>query len=233
MTESVNSVSVVVVAAGNSSRMGGINKQFLFFGETPVLVHTLRAFCTLPEIGEIIVVTRAEDCNAVASMLDTHAITKVKAIVPGGQSRQESVCLGLAHVGADKVLIHDGARPFVTKQEILDVIAALYECDAAVVGVPVKDTVKRVNPDGTVIETVPRNELMAVMTPQGFTTSVIQKAYQKANADGVALTDDTSAAEYAGVPVRVLLGSYQNIKITTPEDISHGEAICRERGLCE
>ncbi len=233
MTENHNAISVVVVAAGNSSRMGGINKQFLSFGETPVLVHTLRAFSSLPEIGEIILVTRAEDIATVQPMLDAYEIKKVRTIVPGGASRQASVCRGLEQVSADQVLIHDGARPFVTKQEILDVIAALEKCDAAVVGVPVKDTVKRVKPDGTVIETVPREELMAVMTPQGFTASVIRDAYQKANADGVALTDDTSAAEYAGVPVKVIQGSYENIKITTPEDILHGEAIFRERGLCE
>ncbi|MBR5152964.1 MAG: 2-C-methyl-D-erythritol 4-phosphate cytidylyltransferase [Clostridia bacterium] len=230
MSENNATISVVIVAAGNSSRMGGVNKQFLFLGKTPVLVHSLRIFDNLSEIGEIILVTRSDDMDAVKSMLTAYDIKKVKTVVPGGASRQESVCIGLEAVACNQVLIHDGARPFASKTEILDVIDALKTYDAAVVGVPVKDTIKRVTNDGIVVETVPRDELVAVMTPQGFRTSVIREAYEKANADKILLTDDTSAAEYIGVPVKVIQGSYENIKITTPEDILYGEAICRERG---
>ncbi len=221
--------SLVVVAAGNSSRMGGENKQFLLVDEKPVLAHTLLAFDYLSEITEIVVVTRERDILTVGDMVKEFGITKVKAIIPGGESRQESVCLGLNHVNEEKVLIHDGARPFVSEKTICDLLHALEGCDAAVPGVPVKDTVKRVNADSEIIETVERHDLYAAQTPQGFTTKMILSAHQKVQEDGVAVTDDASVAEYVGIPVKMVKGDYRNIKITTPDDILFAEAICAGR----
>ncbi|MEE1014013.1 MAG: 2-C-methyl-D-erythritol 4-phosphate cytidylyltransferase [Clostridia bacterium] len=224
------SASLVVVAAGNSSRMGSAgNKQFLLLEGQPILAHTLQAFDFLPEISEIIVVTREEDILLVNDLVRDYDIRKVKAVIPGGTTRQESVVCGLHEVHEGRVLIHDGARPFVTEEEIYRVLDALDDYDAAIPGVPVKDTVKRVNSQGEVAETLHREELIAVLTPQGFVTERILAAHTRAKADGVVVTDDASVAEYAGIPVKLVPGTYQNIKITTPEDMVLAEAILGAR----
>lgn len=217
--------SVVVVAAGNSSRMNGVNKQELLLGGKPVLIHTLQAFEKIPQISEMILVTRKDAVTTVRKAIQAFGVTKVKAILPGGATRQESVRIGLQSVSEEKVLIHDGARPFVTTAVITEVLQTLRSCDAAVPGVPLKDTVKQISVDGTVVRTVSREELAAVQTPQGFTTSVIIAAHQKAEEDGFCVTDDASVAEYLGVKVCITKGDYYNIKITTPEDILLSTAI--------
>ena len=222
--------SVLVVAAGNSSRMGEKgNKQFLCLKDKPVLAYTLAVFEGLEEVSEIIVATRTEDIPAVKALAENYAISKLKAVVSGGKTRQESVFLGLKAVNEEYVLIHDGARPFVTEEEIKAVLEALSDYDAALPGVPVKDTIKRVDENGEAVETLQREELMAVQTPQGFRTKVIFDAHKKVSDDGVAVTDDASVAEYMGIPVKVVKGSYQNIKITTPEDLVLAQAILSER----
>lgn len=227
---SKKSASLVVVAAGNSSRMGNTgNKQFLMLEGQPVLAHTLQAFDFLPEISEIIVVTREEDILLVNDLVKDYGIRKVKAVIPGGTTRQESVVCGIREAHESMVLIHDGARPFVTEEEIYRVLDALDDYAAVIPGVPVKDTVKRVNPQSEVTETLQREELMAVQTPQGFVTEQILAAHQKAKEDRISVTDDASVAEYAGIRVKIVPGSYENIKITTPEDIILAEAILGER----
>ena len=227
---SEKSASLVVVAAGNSSRMGNAgNKQFLMLEGQPVLAHTLQAFDFLPEISEIIVVTREEDILLVNDLVRDYGVRKVKAVILGGETRQESVVCGLHEVHESMVLIHDGARPFVTEEEIYRVLDALDDYDAVIPGVPVKDTVKRVNSQGEVVETLHREELMAVQTPQGFVTERILAAHAQAKTDSIAVTDDASVAEYAGIPVKLVPGSYQNIKITTPQDVILAEAILGER----
>lgn len=222
--------TVLVVAAGNSSRMGeNVNKQFLCIKNKPVLAYTLEAFEVLEEVYEIVVVTRTEDIPAVKALAEEYGINKVTAVISGGKTRQESVYLGLQSVKEEHVLIHDGARPFVTDQEIKDVLEALVSYDAALPAVPLKDTIKRVNADYEAVETLQREALMAVQTPQGFRTKMIFDAHAKVREDGVAVTDDASIAEYMGIPVKIVKGSYQNIKITTPEDILLAEAILSER----
>ena len=219
--------SVIVLAAGNSTRMGkDINKQLLTIGEKPLLIHTLSAFA-MDEISEIIIVTRKEEITLISDMVKEYGIEKIKAIVAGGATRQESVCCGLAQVENHKVLIHDGARPFVSKKEILAVLGALATYQGAIPAVPVKDTIKAME-DGVVKETLPRESLMAVQTPQGFHTDVIRMAHQKAKADGVAVTDDASVLEHAKIPVKIVEGDYRNIKITTPEDMLFANAIYKE-----
>lgn len=223
------SASVVVVAAGNSTRMGGTNKQFLCLKRKPILAYTLEVFDSLPEIQEIIVVTRKEDIVAVKALAEKYRIQKIKNILPGGRTRQESVVCGLKAVQEERVLIHDGARPFVTKEEVKRVLDALMDSDAALPVVAVKDTVKRINPKGRVLKTLKREELIAAQTPQGFRTAVIRAAHQKAKQDGIEGTDDASVAEYAGVPVQTVAGSYENIKITTPEDLTLAKAVLKGR----
>ena len=224
-----NQASAVIAAAGNSTRMGGkTSKQFLLLDGMPVLAHTLLTFSALPEITEIIVVTRTEDILTVQDMVKEFSIPKIKAVLPGGDTRQESVFCGISHATEERVLIHDGARPFVTPEEIRSLLLALNSCPAAALGVPVKDTVKRVGTDGLVAETLPREELWQIQTPQGFVTSEILSAHKKATEDGVSVTDDCALAEYIGIPVRIVAGSYRNIKITTPEDIILAEAFTKE-----
>lgn len=224
-------VSLIVLAAGNSSRMDGCNKQVMILDdEKPVLVHTLQAFVKIASIQEIIVVTREQDIILIGDMLKNfHVNEKVKAIVPGGATRQDSVIAGLQHVTGEKVLIHDGARPFVTETMVDSLIRVLVDADAVIPGVPVKDTIKRKKDSNEVLETLPREDLIAVQTPQGFTTRMIVDAHQKAREDGVLVTDDASVAEYAGISVKIISGDYQNIKITTPDDILIANAICMGR----
>ncbi len=221
--------SALIAAAGNSTRMGGNNKQFLIFEGMPVLAHTLLTFSAMPEITEVVIVTREDDILTVQDLVKEFSIPKVKAVIPGGDTRQESVFLGLRHVTNDRVLIHDGARPFVTQEEIRNLLDVLDSCPAAALGVPVKDTVKRITKDGLVAETLPRDELWQIQTPQGFVTSEILAAHEQAAKDGVLVTDDCALAEYIGIPVKIVTGSYRNIKITTPEDLPLAEAFSRKR----
>ncbi len=216
--------AALIPAAGNSTRMGGSNKQFLIFEGKPVLAHTLSTFSAMPEITEVVIVTRNEDIPVVENLVKEFSIPKVKAVVSGGDTRQASVFAGLLHITEDIVLIHDGARPFVKEEEIRQLLEILTSCPAAALGVPVKDTVKRVAQNGLVTETLPREELWQIQTPQGFRTKEILSAHQKAAEQGVSVTDDCALAEYIELPVRIVPGSYRNIKITTPEDIPLAEA---------
>jgi 2-C-methyl-D-erythritol 4-phosphate cytidylyltransferase/2-C-methyl-D-erythritol 2,4-cyclodiphosphate synthase len=162
-----------------------------------------------------------------------YGLTKVSAIVPGGRERQDSVRCGLSAVSSTSqiVVIHDAARPFITCQAISDSVAAAREHGAAVVAVPEVDTVKS-SLDGAFVEsTLQRERLWAVQTPQTFKKEIIEAAFDKAGRDGFTGTDDASLVERMGVPVKIVMGSYQNIKVTTPSDIPIAEAILKERGL--
>lgn len=217
--DKTSSVSVVIAAAGMSSRMNGINKQFLLLEGIPVLARTLSVFDSINEIDEIIIVVQESEILVVSDLVKDFNIKKIKAIVPGGITRQQSVLNGLDHVTSQKVLIHDGARPFVSQNEILNVISALDTNDAAAVGVKAKDTIKRINRNNMIIETLNRDELIQIQTPQGFKTDIILSAHKKAVTEGVEVTDDCALAELRGINVKILYGSYNNIKITTPEDV--------------
>ncbi len=222
--KNMQTASALIAAAGNSTRMGGNNKQFLTFGGKPVLAHTLLTFSSIPEIAEIIIVTRKEDIPAVEALTKEFRIPKVTAIIPGGDTRQASVCAGLHHVTEPLVLIHDGARPFVKEAEIRALMDTLISYPAAALGVPAKDTIKRVSSDGLITETLPREELVQIQTPQGFVTETIISAHKTAVENGISATDDCALAECMNIPVKVVPGSYENIKITTPEDIPLAEA---------
>ena len=219
--------TAIVLAGGTGKRMHShIHKQYLTLAGKPVLYYALKAF-EESDITDIILVTGAdEEAYCKRKIIDKYHIGKVKAIVPGGVERYHSVYAGLcAAEGADYVLIHDGARPLVTADIISRSIACVREGDSCVVGMPVKDTIKVVGADGFAKETPERSSLWQVQTPQTFPYGRIRKAYEKVMAQGdSAVTDDAMMLETAfGEQVRVIEGSYQNLKITTPEDIMAAE----------
>ncbi len=222
--------SAVVPAAGRSNRMGE-DKILLPIGEVPVLLRTLRTLEACPYITEIIVVTREDLIVPVAQLCKDAALLKVRKVVVGGENRTASVLAGLREVdsNAQLIAIHDGARPLVTEEIINETVLRAAQCGAASPAVPVKDTIKRAVA-GTVVDTPDRSELYAVQTPQVFEHGLILGALEKAAADGVELTDDCAAVERLGVPVQLTMGSYENIKLTTPSDLAVAEAILEGRG---
>lgn len=217
----------VIVAAGNGTRMNAdTNKQFILIDGVPVLAHTLLRFQEAETIDEIVVVTRGEDIITVSDIVREFDITKVKNIISGGETRQDSVKCGLNIISDhDIVAIHDGARPFVSQDKINVLVSAAEMCGAVAPAVPVKDTVKVVDENGMVLRTPDRNTLRLIQTPQVFKANLIKNAYDLAEKDGLVGTDDCSVAEYAQIPITLIDGEYTNIKITTPEDLPIAEAI--------
>lgn len=217
--ETEQKVPVIVVAAGSSTRMGA-NKQLMELGGIPVIIRTLKAFEKNDNISNIILVVRADDLFQMQSLCESYKISKLSDIVCGGNTRQESVLNGFSRLckNCEKVLIHDGARPFVTDNIIYAVINGLKSFSACGCAVKLKDTIKQVDKDGKVLKTVPREDLVSIQTPQGVTVSEYLKAVE--NTDVSLFTDDTSIMEAAGYSVGVVEGSYKNIKITTKEDIA-------------
>lgn len=222
--------TAVVPAAGSSTRMGE-DKLLLPLGEMPVILRSLRALEDSPYITEIILVTREEQIVPLSQLCRDAALTKVTKVVVGGESRTDSVLAGLreADPRAELIAIHDGARPLVTAEIIAAAVEKAAERGAAAPAVPVKDTVKRAV-NGVVTATPDRSELFAVQTPQVFEHGLILGALEKAKQDGAVLTDDCAAVERIGMPVCLTEGSYENIKLTTPEDLAVAEAILERRG---
>jgi 2-C-methyl-D-erythritol 4-phosphate cytidylyltransferase len=202
----------VIVSAGKGLRfMGGKKKQFTFLGGKPILAHTLEKFETCPLIRSIHLVVGQEDMDyCLKEIIEKNKFQKVSKIVPGGKRRQESVKNGIDALPKDTdiVAIHDGVRPFVTQAMIEDSIHSAGRYGAVILAMPVKETIKISNSDGTVLK-----------TPQTFQVNVIKEAYYRATEDGFIGTDDASLVERLGVKVHILLGSYTNIKITTLEDL--------------
>ncbi|MFO7295383.1 MAG: 2-C-methyl-D-erythritol 4-phosphate cytidylyltransferase [Caldicoprobacter sp.] len=215
----------IVVAAGQGKRMGtDVSKQYLLLDDKPVVVHALRAFDEQPAIEAIVLVVAPSDVKRVKdSIVSEYEFKKPVLVVEGGQERQQSVYNGLKALGelgdVDIVVIHDGVRPFVTEQMIQDSILAADRYGAAVVGVPVKDTIKKVDDEQFVICTPQRSQLWLVQTPQAFKYRLIWEAHEKAVQDGFCGTDDAVLVERLGHPVKMVMGSYCNIKITTREDL--------------
>ncbi len=220
---------VIVVAAGSSLRMQGNAKQFVNLCGKPAIIHTLSAFESSPQISRIILVTKQEYINEMQLLAQKYMITKLSDIVEGGNNRQESVKCGLSRLADEKyVLIHDGARPLVSEEVILRVCVALNDADGVVCAVPVKDTVKRVEANGFVEQTINRQSLYCVQTPQGVNVEKYKEALSVA--DSTLFTDDASILESANMSVKVVMGDYSNIKLTTPEDISLAEYYLEKRG---
>lgn len=218
----------VIVAAGSASRMGGIDKVMAPLGGVPMIARTVKAFQESDVISEIVVVTR-EDL-IVPIMHLCAGMDKVRAVVRGGENRQESVHLGLNALSPRCRLaaIHDGARPLVTWQVIDRVVRAANSYGAAAPGVPLKDTVKSVK-GGVVLSTPDRASLRAVQTPQVFDYDLLRGALKKARQEGAVLTDDCSAVERIGMAVKIVEGDEDNLKITTPGDLRLARLLLEER----
>ena len=217
----------VIVAAGNASRMGGIDKVMAELKGEPMIVRTVRTFQDCDAISEIVIVTRPDLIQPISKLC--RDMPKVKAVVAGGKSRQESVHLGLNTL-SDKVklaAIQDGARPLITWQVIDRAVRAANSYGAAVPCVPVKDTIK-VGEGGVVTSTPDRATLFAAQTPQVFDFDLLRAALKKADLDGFSVTDDASAVEYLGMKVKIVDGDERNIKVTTPMDLKIAEMLLEE-----
>lgn len=219
-------VSVIIAAAGSAVRMGGVNKQYIEIGGMSVLARSAKAFERNAYADEIIIAVRpGDEENCRQAIVEKYGLKKVKEIVAGGAERQFSVMKALEHISEDAqiVLVHDGARPFVTQRLIHDIIDAANDAGAAVPCVEVKDTIK-VTEDGFVAETPERATLRAVQTPQGFDAALLKEAYRRViGEERRTVTDDASVVEAYGHEVAVVASDLGNVKITTPEDVHAAE----------
>lgn len=217
-------VEALIVAAGKGIRFGeGRKKQFQLLLGKPLLSHTLDKFESCPSIQSILLVVSQEDMTyCLKEVVEKYSYKKISQLIPGGKRRQESVKNGIDYLSEDTdiVVIHDGVRPLVTTEMIEDSIRCANRFGAVVFGVPVKDTVKMVEKDGTVLKTLDREYIWLIQTPQAFNVDIIKKAYQKAQGEGFLGTDDSTLVERLGIKVHILPGSFTNIKVTTPEDLA-------------
>ncbi|MCL6634821.1 MAG: 2-C-methyl-D-erythritol 4-phosphate cytidylyltransferase [Peptococcaceae bacterium] len=222
-------VAAVVPAAGSGSRMGlETKKQYLPLAGIPVLGHVLKALEASPVIqGVVVVAGSGEEEYCRLAVIDKLGIRKVKAIVPGGKERQDSVYSGLLALSPAPgiVVVHDGARPLLSAGWLEAVVKAAEEHGAATLAVPVKETVKLAGEGGFVARTVPRERLWLAQTPQAFRYGIILEAHRRARREHFTGTDDAALVEQLGLPVKIVPGSYENIKITTPEDLLLASAI--------
>ncbi|MGE8081773.1 2-C-methyl-D-erythritol 4-phosphate cytidylyltransferase [Peribacillus loiseleuriae] len=221
---------VVIPAAGQGKRMkAGKNKLFIELIDTPIIVYTLQVFDRDPDCKRIILTINPEEESIFTSLIEQYGIKKVTKLVPGGKERQQSVFNGVKEIKEDGlVLVHDGARPFIDHSLIKRLTEAASSHGGAIVAVPVKDTIKKVK-ENMVIETVERSSLWAVQTPQAFRVSILKKAHEEAEKDDYLGTDDASLLERTGQPVVIIEGDYDNIKITTQEDLYFAEAILHKK----
>ncbi len=217
-------VTAIITAAGSSSRMGGLDKILAPLRGRPVLTYSLKAFQEHPDIKAIVVVASKSNMQAVQSLCNE--FSKVTDIVSGGDSRAESVAAGFNMVRTKQVLIHDGARPLVSKEIIDRVIEGLKTNKASAAAMPVKDTIKSVDEFGMVTATLKRDGLMAMQTPQGFDSETYENALS-GRTDISGFTDDCALVESSGVKVNCVAGDYKNIKITTAEDLLVAETFLK------
>jgi 2-C-methyl-D-erythritol 4-phosphate cytidylyltransferase len=229
----MSKISAVVLAAGQGKRMNSpVAKQYLTLKEKPILYYSLKAF-EKSSVDEIILVTGAgqvEYCDV--NVVKKYRLNKVTQIIEGGAERYDSVYRALTAIGqTDYVLIHDGARPFISAGLIETMIREVIELKACILGTPVKETIKVVDSKGFITATPDRNNLWAAQTPQAFEFQAIKKAYDMLYQDitRTNITDDAMVYEaYMKKPVKMLSGDYNNLKITTPEDLSQAEALANE-----
>lgn len=232
-------VTAIIVAGGKGERMGTpYNKIFAEINGHPMISYTLEAFELCPFISEIIITTREEDIIGIGELVEDFEFQKVKTIVSGGKTRSDSVLCGLREISStdfldftetsklsktsnypDYVAIHDAARPLITPQLIEKVVDEAFDCPATALGCKVKDTIKIVNKTMEIIDTPARDNMFIIQTPQVFEYSVIKSAYDMWLQAPFPATDDCMLVEKMGVPIKVVLGSYENIKITTKEDL--------------
>ena len=218
----------VIVAAGSASRMGGIDKVMAPLGGEPMILRTVRAFEDCETVKEIVIVTREDLIGPIAELCS--GFTKIRSVVQGGSSRQESVKLGLLALSKEVRLaaVHDGARPLVSGELIDKVIRAAHSYGAAAPAIPVKDTIK-IFEGGFIAATPDRSTLRAVQTPQVMDRDLLLGALEKAEQEGTSLTDDCSAVEHIGMRVRLVEGEERNLKVTTPLDLKIAELLLEEK----
>jgi 2-C-methyl-D-erythritol 4-phosphate cytidylyltransferase len=216
-------VGAIITAAGNSQRMGGIDKIFTLLGGKPLIARTVGVFQQCEVIDQIIIVLNQQNLERGKQLVADQGWNKVSDICPGGERRQDSVVSGLNHLkDCHWVIIHDGARPLVTEKLIRSGLAEAEDSGGAIAAVPVNDTIKMVDSDRFVIGTPPRQNLSAVQTPQVFRFEIIDTAYRQAQAE---VTDDATLVEQNGHKVKLYTGSYDNIKVTTPADLALAEIL--------
>lgn len=226
-----DNIVAVVPAAGLGKRLGpGTNKPFLSLLDKPIIIWTLEALSSVSEISEIIPVFRESDMESGIALCERYKLSKVKRIAPGGKERQDSVYNGLRLLQSDTgiVVIHDGARPLIESSLVKQAIADIEGFDGVIAGVPVKDTIKEV--ENTIVKkTIKRGSLWSIQTPQVFRYGSIMDAYARAMEEGFYSTDDSALMERTGCRIRLVIGSYNNIKVTTPDDIPVAEMLLRKR----
>lgn len=217
----------VIVAGGSGSRMGTETpKQFLPIGNAPILMHTIKRFFTSNELVNIILVLPMEQIDRWHQLCEKYSFSIPHLIVPGGKNRFQSVRNGLNSIGVNEglVAIHDGVRPFISKRIIEETFAVAEKTGNAIAAVELKDSIRLIDKKGN--KTVQREDYRIIQTPQSFKISQIRDAFHKAENDQ--FTDDASVAEAAGYAIELVEGSYENIKITTPEDLAMAEAILKK-----
>ncbi len=220
-------VGAVIAAAGESQRMEGLDKILAPLGGKLILARVVSVFQSCELIDEIAIVLARKNLTLGRGLVEGQGFSKVSGVYEGGCRRQDSVKIGLKKLNdCEWVVIHDGARPLVTHDLIRRGLAAARETGAAVAAVPATDTIKAAGEDMLVRVTPPRHEIWAVQTPQVFRFDVIERAYREVNAE---VTDDASLVEKLGYPVKLYLGAYDNIKITTPLDLFLAEALFQKR----
>lgn len=223
-------VTAIFPAAGQGRRMElGVNKVFLELCGKPILLHTLQAFSACAAIDDMIVIVAPDEVPVVEALLENATGLKPYKVAAGGKERQYSIAGALQMLSprAEVVLVHDGARPLADAPLIERVIEAARRDGAAVAGVPEKNTIKVVDAAGRIVSTPDRRLLWSIQTPQGFRRDVLLEAYARAQAEGFLGTDDASLVERLGTEVKVVMGAYNNLKITTPEDMVVAEAFVR------
>jgi len=216
--DSQQQAGVVIVAAGSSRRMGGVDKVFALLEGKPLLGRVISVFQRCNLIDQIVMVVGKQNLGKCQQLVTEQGWSKVTDVCAGGRRRQDSVVAGLSRLShCQWVVIHDGARPLVTEGLIERGLEAARETGAAVAAVPVTDTIKVAGEDRIVRETPPRGDLWAVQTPQVFRFDIITEAYRRVEAE---VTDDASLVEQLGYKIKLYMGSYDNIKITTPDDLA-------------
>lgn len=225
-------VVAIIPAAGAGQRMGGpIEKQFLRLRGIPVLAHTLKAFDQSPEVDGVVIVVGARQRQVLKKkVLGPHPCEKLLRVVTGGPKRQDSVARGLEAVPSEceLVVVHDGARPLVSVELLGSVLGAADSYGAALAAIPARDTVKRAE-GRLVVATLVREEIWLAQTPQAFHFALLRRAYEEAASTQAAVTDDAALVERLGVPVHLVPGSEDNIKVTTPTDLILAEALLAQR----
>ena len=227
-----NFVSAIIVSAGNSTRMG-TDKQFINICGKPAIIHTIKAFESSSIINEIVIVCKKDHLEDMVDIINKNNIKKVSVITPGGNSRQESVSLGIEKTSklATHFYIHDGARILVTPDIISRVVEKSFEFKCAAVGVPVKDTIKVIDMNSFIESTPNRSNLWAVQTPQVFERKVYMNALENAKKLKQNYTDDCQLIENNGGKVYILKGDYTNIKLTTVDDVEYAKTMFKNRGV--